>query len=188
MRYSLESDLTLKTKVEVECELLQATKWISEVLKIDHRNTRLGQYLKYLEGKEKLDSLADLQKYSMTAREIEDLLRVFQAFIDDQQPMLKDKIETTISGQTFRYNAAQEENDASRDYLHELAVAARFKNNGLVVDISEECDVVVEYRDKKIFIECKRIKSPKQLEKRYKKAERQLIKRFGIHKKNKIGF
>ena len=188
MTYSLESGLSLKTKGNVESELLLATKWMSEALSIDYRNTRLGQYLRYLEGKEKLDSLADLQKYSLIARELEDLLRVFQAFINDEQPTLKSKIQTVISGQMFRYDAAREENDASRDYLHELAVAARFKNSGLVVDISGECDVVVRYRGKEIFIECKRIKSAKQLVKRFKKAEKQLVSRLGISKRNKIGF
>lgn len=188
MIYSLESNLSLKTKIEVEDELLFATKWISEELKIDYEKTRLGQYIKYLQGKEKLDSIADFQLYLMTAREIDDLLRVFQAFIDDQQPTLKKKIETAISGQAFRYSSVHEERDESRDYLHELAVASRFKSSGLVVDITGECDVVVEYKSKKIFIECKRIKSKIQLYKRFKKAEKQLAQRIGINKKNKIGF
>ncbi len=161
---------------------------MSEVLSIDYRNTRLGKYLKYLEGKEKLDSLADLKKYSLVAREIEDLLRIFQAFINEEQPTLKSKIEKVISGQTFRHDAAREENDASRDYLHELAVAARFKISGLVVDISGLCDVVVRYENKEIFVECKRIKSEKQLVKRFKSAEKQLVKRFGMSKRNKVGY
>ncbi|EJE8558636.1 hypothetical protein [Vibrio vulnificus] len=177
MIYSLSSSLSFKSKGEVESELLLATKWMSEVLSIDYRNTRLGKYLKYLEGKEKLDSLADLKKYSLVAREIEDLLRIFQAFINDEQPTLKSKIEKVISGQTFRHDAAREENDASRDYLHELAVAARFKISGLVVDISGLCDVVVRYENKEIFVECKRIKS-----------EKQLVKRFGMSKRNKVGY
>ncbi|MBC5853324.1 hypothetical protein [Vibrio metschnikovii] len=188
MIYSLSSGLSLKTKGEVETELLRATKWMSEVLSIDYRNTRLGKYLRYLEGKEKLDSLADLQNYSWVAREIEDLLMIFQAFINDEQPTLKSKIEKVISGQEFRHYAAREENDASRDYLHELAVAARFKKSGLVVDISGLCDVVVRYKNKEIFVECKRIKSEKQLVKRFKNAEKQLVKRFGVSKRNKIGY
>lgn len=188
MLYYLESEFTRQSKLEIEAELNSARKWISEDLELDYSRTRLGRYIDYLQGKEKLDSLDDFRQYILVAREVHDLLRVFRAFIGSVDPEVKSKIETALSGQHFRYQAAKEELDRSRDYLHELSIASRFKDNGLSVDIQENCDVIARYEKYTVFIECKRIKSEIQLFKRFKKAEKQLKDRIGSSQKNKIGF
>lgn len=188
MLYYLESEFTRKSKLEIEADLDSARKWISEELELDFRRTRLGRYIDYLQGKEKLDSLDDFRQYILIAREVHDLLRVFRSFIGSVDLEVKSKIETALSGQHFRYQAAKEELDRSRDYLHELSIASRFKDNGLSVDIRGQCDVIVRYEKYTVFIECKRIKSEIQLFKRFKKAEKQLKDRIGNSHKNKIGY
>ena len=188
MIYSLQSDFTKKNKAEIEKQLQLATDWITNDLGLNYNKTRLGKYLNYLQGKEQLSSLDDFKQYIMTAREVDDLLRVFNSFIGLSDSEVSEKIKTVISGQYYRFEAAKEEVDRSRDYLHELSIASRFKNSGLKVDITGVCDVVIQYEKLSVYIECKRIKSELQLMKRFKKAEKQLKVRLGTNRKNKIGF
>ena len=66
--------------------------------------------------------------------------------------------------------------DKPRNYQYELLVAEKMKTFGYSINFDELTDVVATRGDDAIYIECKRIKSPKGLESNYRKACKQLKK------------
>lgn len=189
MKFLVSSDVNMKSCVTATQELGDILQWIKLNLGIRVENTRIKKYYEYLSSKEKIESLADYNKYQLTAREIEDFFLIYKSFgCDDSSSSLNEKIKKTISGKEFRCESALVDNDPSRDFLHELSIAARFKNSGYIVDIDSECDVVMHFDDKTIFIECKRVKSERKLFLRLKSASKQINRRIGFNQKNKYGY
>lgn len=79
------------------------------------------------------------------------------------------------SGTPFRSAQAH---DPARDISFELSIAGRFIKAGLEVDLSQVADVVVRCDRYTIYVECKRITSEKQVEKRISEAYQQASRRI----------
>lgn len=172
-------------------ELERAIHWFEEQ-GLNVAPTRVAKYKKHLAKvlvtESPFEKGNDFEHYILMAKEIDELLKVFNVFKNHPNEALVDKYKKIISGKLLRKYVEAEDDDKSRDYLHELFVAAGLLVSGKKVDITGVCDVVAYDKGQEIYIECKRIKSISQLEKRVKEADAQIKKRVGIKKLDKSGF
>lgn len=183
-----ESDLLLREPDLVNSDLGVAIDWMKSVLGINILPTRIAFYEKYLVSKSKIESLEDYRKYILISKEVDDFLRVSNVFREYSNKELFEKIRKISSGKKYREDILKSSEDPSRDFLHELSVASKFMKAGFDVDVSGDCDVVVKAYEKTVYIECKRIKSESKVTKRVKNANKQIERRIGASKKNKIGY
>lgn len=185
-----------KESTELESHYKEALDWIQS-LGIPIKNTRLEIYNSSLKGLPKtieellkeeneergLTKFLELQK---TLGEISEIIRIHTSFKKIDAELFTSKLKKISSGKPFTASSA---NDPSRDFAFELSIAGRFIRAGFEVDLNQLADLIAIIDNKIIFIECKRIKSEKQIEKRLKEARDQISRRnrSTISKKN-FGF
>lgn len=157
----------------LEEEYKDACQWISD-LGIEFRRTRFGDYEKdfdeFIKGGGKGDAKESVKSFFNAQLEANDLIRVKNTFDSFNSAQALETIKKSVAGQKFR-NGSQ--TDQSRDFAFELSMASRFIRAGYDVDLRTITDIVVEIDGKRLYVECKRIKSEKQLEKRVKEANTQ---------------
>jgi hypothetical protein len=107
--------------------------------------------------------------------EANEIIRVYSDLKHFEKTQFLDQLKKVLSGQEFR---AQTDNDQARDFMFELSTAARFLRAGFPVTLSGVCDVVAELPQGRLFIECKRVKSPNRIAKNVKKAAEQIKSRM----------
>lgn len=163
-------------------EYIDACAWIDS-LGIPHQKTRLGSYKKLISNFENcLDENIDdnetekrFHAYLNAFAEAIEVIRVKNNFSSLSADDYLRRLKIVTSGQTFRN---QTENDTSRDYLFELSMAARFLQGGYVVDINHIADLVAVVSDRKVYVECKRVRSESKFDVRLKEANKQLVRRL----------
>lgn len=174
---------------EILQEYESACDWISS-LGIDYRPTRFKSYLddtkllfhENAKGVDEYSTDAELKKvakrYLNANREIHELLRIVNALkrVEDNDSFL-DKLRKTAAGKAGRLI---NDKGQSRNFAFELDVASRFIFAGFEVDLSDEADLRVLINGKNLYVECKRVTSMKQLGKRVKSANHQLLRRLQI--------
>ena len=166
----------------IESEYKDACQWISD-LGIEYKRTRFGNYEKDLDefiktgGKE--NAKESVQTFFNAHLEANELIRIKNAFDSFNSTQALDTIKKAVTGQRFRNGS---KSDQSRDFAFELSMASRFLKAGYEVDLRTITDIVVEINGKTLYVECKRIKSEKQLEKRVKEANKQTKTRITTSK------
>lgn len=92
---------------------------------------------------------------------------------------IKSKLQNAVNGPLHVLDEHNNGNKA-RNYLFEILVSARLHvpKNGLSVDLQNISDSAVKFNDKRLLIECKRIKSDKKIEANVRDAANQLSKGF----------
>ena len=176
---------------ELKKDYFEACEWINS-LGLNYRPTRFAAYKKDFElffnpdNEDKInldeDLLADLHTYMNASLEAVELIRIRNAFKEDNHKDFINILKKTLSGTPFKNS---KNSDQSRNFTFELAVASRFLKAGYEVDLSSIADLICIINGRKIFIECKRIQSIRQLRKRVKEANKQVAKR--LKKDNSIG-
>jgi hypothetical protein len=165
-KYILESR-TIEEEYKNSCE------WISD-LGIEFKRTRFGDYEKdfseFIKGGGKENAKESVKTFFNAQLEANDLIRVKNAFDSFNSAQALDTIKKSVAGQKFRNGS---KTDQSRDFAFELSMASRFIKAGYDVDLRTITDIVVEIDGRRLYVECKRIKSEKQLEKRVKEANSQ---------------
>ncbi|WGS45454.1 hypothetical protein LFL97_22215 [Burkholderia sp. JSH-S8] len=117
----------------------------------------------------------ELHELVHALREAGDLIRIQRALESiDSADYLKN-LKKATSGQAFKWNVIT---DNSRDFVFELAVATRFLRGGYPVDLTSIADLVAYCGDKKVYVECKRVKSASKILTRTREASKQLQKRL----------
>lgn len=174
---------------KVHRDYAEACEWISE-FGVDYKKTRFGSYERDIEAFINAEKDVDgggepedlIRKYLNAHLEAIELIRIKEAFNGSDMDQLTENIKKIRSGQRFR-NAIKE--DQSRNFAFELGIASRFVKAGYEVDLGSESDVVVNIEGRKLYVECKRLKSYPQLKKRIIKASDQLKKRIEKDKSSK---
>ncbi len=166
----------------LEEEYSLACDWISS-FGIDYKKTRFGNYGKdladFVENKGRVDAKENIRQFFNAHLEANEIIRIKNAFDNFSGAADFEVIKKSVSGQRFRTGSAT---DKSRDFAFELGVASRFIKAGYNVELTSLSDVVAEVGGRTLFVECKRIKSFRQLEKRVKEAHKQLENRFNGEK------
>ncbi|HAS7010771.1 TPA: hypothetical protein I7289_07980 [Vibrio parahaemolyticus] len=170
---------------QVEESYSEACEWISS-FGVPYQKTRFGAYEKdfeeFLKGggpKEAKESVIVFMNAHKEANELVRIMNVYKSF--DAEDILE-PIKKKTSGQRFR-NATTK--DQSRDFAFELGVASRFIKAGYTVDLRGVSDLVVDIDGTRLYVECKRMKSFKQLGKRVQEANKQIKTRLSTDRSSK---
>ncbi|HAV1369117.1 TPA: hypothetical protein KDY48_004731 [Vibrio parahaemolyticus] len=179
----------------------EACTWLEKEMGFPYKRTRMGEYEEYLKlfvnpgaqpPKDDEELVDKFYTFMQASNEACQIVRLWNTFKEGQHDGLKERIKKVMSGKSIRAEAIKQNqngqaDDPARDFAYELNVASRFLKGGFAVDLTDECDVVVNIDGQTLFIECKRIKSQSQLNKRVSKAAKQIDKRIGSVRKGKYG-
>jgi len=162
-------DRNINTKGARIEELFENLRLINEAFKVGI------EYIKHLSQ----------EKYIFTLLESKSLFRVYDEFYSYPNNFVSnEKLRTIISGP---YLPADEElgtdDSNSRNMLFELELSAFV--HSFEIKILGFNDLVFEFDNKIVYVECKRIASKKRLEANIKKASSQLVNK--INEENDIG-
>lgn len=161
-------------------------------LGFEYSRNRYGIYKKvfnkFIDLTKDIDNESDLldfkNSFDNTYVEVNEIIRVHNCLKTLDSSDFIDQIKKVTSGHEFRGN---NNNDQARDFLFELSVASRFISEGYSVSLTSICDVVVDLgNDGTLFVECKRIKSAKQIGKNVKKANEQILKRIEVQSSSQV--
>lgn len=122
---------------------------------------------------DRFHSLQDWFVY--TLREVAELFWIYRALSIRMPIGVEEKLKLINSGRDF---AAFDTNSTSRDTQFELRIASYFCSKNLVIDVSTETDIIVEFEKFFLYIECKRIHSEKKLMRKIYEASDQLKSRM----------
>lgn len=157
----------------IENEYKDACQWISD-LGIEYKRTRFGNYEKdfdeFIKAGGTGSAKESVKTFFNAHLEANELIRIKNAFDSFNSTQALETIKKAVAGQRFRNES---KSDQSRDFAFELSMASRFLKAGYEVDLRTITDIVVEIDSRPLYVECKRIKSEKQLEKRVKEANKQ---------------
>lgn len=176
---------TSTSYVEVSAKIDQACAWL-ESLGIDYSRTRVGKYkvlLTTLAKHQRLDTLDEFyQIYSFSewvnaVHESAELVRIYEGLNGQNDPSLISRLKDSIKGHELFF--IDKENRSGRDFSLELSVAAKFARKGYFIDFGHEADLKVQLKNGVLFLECKRLKSYKKVQRRVKDGLKQLHKRYG---------
>ncbi|AVJ27351.1 hypothetical protein [Achromobacter spanius] len=141
-------------------------------------NSRYARYDKIIKNffRNRPDTLHDggnqlFRDLSLAYRESVDIYIVYRCFKDVRHPMFIEKLSHVVAGQDVPEPG---EAGASRNYLFELLIAARFQLAGYDIDFEEKTDVVARRNGHTVRIECKRLSSENKLNARINEAANQL--------------
>lgn len=173
---------SIQTKYE------EAIDWLTS-LGIKVHKGRLNEYKKqldYIANNYQNFSQSDSAKiYPIAVNvmyEVDAIVIIYDAlkFIPNNElSNIKSKLQYAVNGPLHVTDENNNGNKA-RNYLFEILVSARLHmpKNGLSVDLQNKSDSAVEFNDKYLLIECKRIKSDKKIEANVRDAANQLGKGF----------
>lgn len=151
----------------------EACQWISD-LGIEYKRSRFGDYerdfVEFIRVGKAEDKEERLKVFFNAHLEALDLIRVKNTLGSIKSRQVIETIKKSVSGQKFRNGSNA---DQSRDFAFELSMAGRFIKAGYDVDLRTITDIVAEIDGRRLYVECKRIKSGKQLQKRVKEAYKQ---------------
>ena len=142
--------------------------------------TRVGEYQRFisdLSTKTRKDfSDEDSSRMVHTLREVEELLWIQKGLLAQTLSGGIDLLQKILGGSPFAKDDSS--NTPARDFQLELRIASYFVQTGFSVDMNEDADLEVAFPDGKLFVECKRMKSPNKVLKRAKNAAQQLKSRY----------
>lgn len=175
---------TSHTYIEAYAKLDKACAWLDE-LGIAYSRTRIGRYknlfgaLARYQLADTLDAFYDqysFENWVNAAHEVAELARIYEGLCEQAAPALVTRLKNAVKGQELY--TLDSEHRSGRDFSFELAMAAKFVGAGLPVDFGHDADIRVLLEGFTFFVECKRLKSPKQIQKRIKEGIKQLHKRY----------
>ncbi|SEU17095.1 hypothetical protein SAMN05443580_12091 [Variovorax sp. OV084] len=120
---------------------------------------------------------AKLQEYVAALGEAGDLVRIRRAFGCTESVEFLARLKEITSGQPFQRNVL---NDPGRDVVFELSVASRFLEGQYEVQLTGLADLTAVVDGRKVFVECKRVKSASKALARSAEAARQIQKRLKV--------
>ncbi|MFT4850469.1 MAG: hypothetical protein ACI83B_003026 [Sediminicola sp.] len=169
----------------------EACDWLSS-LGFDYSKNRYGIYEKVFARFTKMTQTKELEddligfknSFDNAYIQVNEIVRVHNNLKAVNPIEFNEQIKKVCSGQEFRGVSV---NDQARDFLFELSVASRFINAGFHVSLTGICDVVVGLNGgESLFVECKRIRSERQIAKNISKAAKQLVKRMSSQTSSKV--
>ncbi|HET7369698.1 MAG TPA: hypothetical protein VFK45_02530 [Gammaproteobacteria bacterium] len=172
------------TYIEAYRKLEEACAWL-EGLGIEYSKTRVGRYEKIF-GALAEHQLADtldtfyaecsFEMWANAVHEVAELVRMYEGLSGEFDPSLTARLKEALKGQELY--VLDSENRSGRDFSFELATAAKFVKAGLAVDFGHDADLKVQMNGFTLFVECKRLKSSKKIQKRIKDGLHQLHRRY----------
>ncbi len=150
-------------------------------------NTRLGEYVKFYErflsnscsDKEIQDNLL------FVMREMDEWIWIYRGLMKKEPEGFIDLLKEALGGPAFAKD--ESDNTRPRNIQLELRVGSYFLQSEFGVTFSELSDLIVYVDGYPVFVECKRLNSPRQVIKRAKESVRQLKCRYKVAKAPSYG-
>lgn len=177
-RYTSQTYINASAQLEAACEWLQR-------IGINYLPTRLGKYRKLFSTVAKhqqsktLDTFligANFEEWVNAVHEVAEINRIFEGLSAEDDETLVQRLKKSLKG--HEKNILEKIDTSGRDFSLELSVAAKFVRKGYLVDFGHDADVAVEIEDFRFYVECKRLKSRLQVEKRISEGLVQLVRRY----------
>lgn len=174
----------LSSFINVAEDINQACAWLQR-LGIEYPKTRIGKYQKIfaiLAIHQEANTLQDASQivsddeYINAGFETNKLLYIYQGLKNIPSAGLEDKLKAAVRGRSMY--VLDDEHRSGRDFTFELTAAAMYAPSADSVEFSQDADVIVSLEGFQIFVECKRLKSVKKVEKRIKEGLEQLELRY----------
>ncbi len=160
---------------------------------------RTQHYLKIIDyWRDKYKSASDtierdiFPDFVSSVLEIDSFIKIYQVFKNESPEHLssiKMKLQKGVNGPINSKDEKPKTSEA-RNFIFEALTAAKFHNpeHNLFTILTASTDTAVMYGRKKIWIECKRVSSEKNLENNIRKASNQLNKQLSRKVGKKINF
>ena len=167
---------------------------------IQTKNTRIERYIQYLteliakgtkneslvfknSADARFKSSFDWLLYVL--REIHELMWILKGLKAHIPAGLDGKLSVLVSGSDF---AALDSNTHSRNVQFELRIASYFCQADCKVDLTTETDIIALSEEYAFFVECKRVASMSQLQRRLAEAAKQLHRRMPRNQDGRIAY
>lgn len=151
------------------------------------RQTRLGEYSRfysrYLSGECSSEEIK--AKLFFVMREMDEWSWIYRGLAKSEPEGSLELLRQAVGGVPFARDEAAD--TRPRNIQLELRVASYFLQTGFSVSFSGLSDLVVDVEGFPIFVECKRLNSPRQVIKRAREAARQLRHRYQNSRKSSYG-
>lgn len=175
---------TSQTYVEASAQLDKACRWL-ESLGVNYSVTRVGRYRTLFSSLAKYQ-LADniggffdeykFEEWVNAAHEVAELVRMYEGLSGQADPSLVTRLRNSLKGHELF--VLDNEDCSGRDFSLELSIAAKFSRNGYEINFGHEADLEVQIGEHTFYVECKRLKSGRKVQKRIKHGLKQLHKRY----------
>jgi hypothetical protein len=173
-----------QTYVQVSRQLDEACNWL-QAIGINHSTTRLGRYQKIFSDlarcqlKNTLDEFFQLytfEEWVNAAHETSEIVRIYEGLHRSSDQSLVSRLRNALNGHELY---VLDTNDRSgRDFTFELVVAAKFARHGFPINFGAAADVETTIDGVTVYVECKRLKSARKVQKRIKEGLKQLHARY----------
>ena len=147
--------------------------------------TRVGRYktlfssLAHYQLANDLDRFFDEYKFEdwvNATHEVAELVRMYEGLNGQTDPSLVTRLRNSLKGHELF--VLDNEDRSGRDFSLELSTAAKFARHGYEINFGHEADLEVQIAEHTFYVECKRLKSTRQVQKRIKHGLSQLHKRY----------
>jgi hypothetical protein len=198
--YSLPTESIPGLKYSDHMADLVEIKAFLESRGISTKNTRIERYIQYISEvmsqrpkneslifknslDERFKSGIDWRLYVL--REVHELMWILRGLKVHIPAGLDSKLELLVIGSDF---AALDSNPHGRNTQFELRIASYFCQAGWIVDLSTDADVIALHDEFAFFVECKRVGSMSQLQRRLAEGVKQLKRKMPRNYQNRIAF
>lgn len=173
-----------QTFVAASARLDEACAWL-ESLGINYSPTRIGRYKAIFSALARhqlagtLSSFHDeftFEAWVNAAHEVAEIVRMFEGLTGNSDPDLTNRLQEALKSHELYVLDTQDR--SGRDFSFELSTAAKFARCGYAIDFGHEADLKVAIDSYTFFVECKRLKSQKKVQRRIKDGLDQLHKRY----------
>lgn len=140
--------------------------------------TRLGEYVRFYErflaGHCSNDEIGE--KLLLVMREMDEWSWIYKGLKKKEPEGFLELLKEAVGGPVFSKD--ESENTRPRNIQLELRVGSYFLQSGFEITFAGLSDLVVDVSGHPVFVECKRLNSPKQVAKRAKESVHQLRCRY----------
>ena len=137
------------------------------------------RYMQYCEKHRVSEPKYNMLELASFHREIRELAFVFTRFTRNETDITTELLKQILQGHALPTTSPEVEH--CRNYLLQLRAAAYFIDAGFGVSVNSKADVVATKDGKTYYVECKRLYSLSQVEKRFSELRDQLLTRLRAH-------
>lgn len=173
-----------ETYIEAFKKIEEACCWLEE-LGIEYSKTRLGRYKQIFEvlakhqqsnTLEQAEKEFEFNAFVNAAHEVAEIVRLYEGLSGQKDQSFVARLKDSIKGQELY--VLDSDGRSGRDFTFELAIASKFVKAGYFVDFGHDADLKAVRDGMTVFVECKRLKSNKKVQRRIKDGLKQLHKRY----------
>ena len=166
---------------EASAQLELACEWLDRI-GVNYSRTRVNKYRKLFASaashqlSNTLECFHQDKEWINAVYEVAEITRIFKGLNEQNSQELVQRLRKSLKGH-HQYVLDNSDNSGSNFSL-ELSIASKFVLGGYSVDFGDNADVATNIGDIRFFVECKRLKSANQIEKRISEGLKQLVTRY----------